>query len=160
MRRAAGASLPPLVPKLRFSGMARIFSFSVAAFLAVAAAAALAPLAARADMPVAPATSDEPSAASDAPPRADAPRRKRERDITLKPIDGAKLALEFGDLAGAKNILEQVLRNDPTSIDGLFLMGFIASGEKKFAEAIPYYRKIIVDHPNIVRVRLDLARAL
>jgi outer membrane protein len=140
--------------------MARIFSFSVAAFLSIAAAAALAPPAARADTSVTPANSDEPSAASDAPRAADAPRRKRERDVTLSPIDGAKLAIELGDIAGAKDILGQVLRQDPASVDGLFLMGLIASREKKFAEAVPYYRRIIVDHPDIVRVRLDLARAL
>jgi hypothetical protein len=86
-----------------------------------------------------------------APRTAYAPRSKRERDITLSPIDGAKLAIEIHDIAGAKKILEHVLRKDLTSIDGLFLMGFIASGEKKFAEAIPYYRKIIVDHRLFLR---------
>jgi outer membrane protein len=140
--------------------MARIFSFSFALFLSMVVLVVLAPHGARADEPVSAVTSGEPPATTDAPGTAEPPRSKRERDMTLSPIDGAKLAIELHDIAGAKKILEQVLRQDPSSIDGLFLMGFIASGEKKFADAIPYYRKIIVDHPDVVRVRLDLARAL
>ncbi len=85
---------------------------------------------------------------------------KKPRAITLTPIAGAKLAIELGDFAVARNILSQVLREDPSSTEALFLMGEIGSRQKKFAEAIPYYRRIIVDHPDLARVRLDLARAL
>ena len=103
---------------------------------------------------------DQAPPAAEAPPAVGAAAPKREKEITLGPIDGAKLAIQLGDFQGASNILSQVLRQDPSSMDALFLMGQVESRQGKFAEAVPYYRKIIVDHPNVVRVRLDLARAL
>jgi outer membrane protein len=84
----------------------------------------------------------------------------KKKDITVEPIEGAKVALHIGNYAVANNILTAVLRDDPSSTEALFLMGEMASRQSKFADAIPYYRKIIVDHPSMVRVRLDLARAL
>ncbi len=84
----------------------------------------------------------------------------KRREITLKPLDAARLAITLGDYKTAAAILEPTLNDDPSSVGALFLMGEINARQKKFAEAIPYYRKIIVDHPNVVRVRLDLARAL
>jgi hypothetical protein len=38
-------------------------------------------------------------------------------------------------------------------------MGECNSEQGKFGDAIPYYRRILVNHPDLVRVRLDLARA-
>lgn len=81
-------------------------------------------------------------------------------EVTLSPIDGAKLAIQVGDFKTAAEIDALALEQDPSSTEALFLMAEINALQKKFAEAIPYYRKIIVDHPDIVRVRLDLARAL
>jgi outer membrane protein len=158
-RRTAGAR-SPFVAETLASGMARIFSFSFGLFLSTAAVAAFAPPAALAGEQTAVAAVGDASAVAEAPPSEGAPVRKREKTIVLKPIEGAKLAIQFGNFQGATTILEQVLRQDPSSLDALFLMGQIESRQQKFAEAIPYYRKIIVDHPNIVRVRLDLARAL
>jgi len=80
--------------------------------------------------------------------------------ITLAPIEGAKLAIKMGDFKTAAEIDALALEQDPSSTEALFLMAEINARQKKFAAAIPYYRKIIVDHPNLVRVRLDLARAL
>jgi tetratricopeptide (TPR) repeat protein len=80
--------------------------------------------------------------------------------INIKPIDGAKIAIAGGDYIIAADILGLVLEQDPSSTDALFLMGELESLQGKFADAITYYRKILVDHPDIVRVRLDLARAL
>lgn len=81
-------------------------------------------------------------------------------EITLPPIEAAKLAITLRDYSTAAKILSLALADDPSSAEALFLMGEIESRQKKFAEAIPYYRKIIVNHPSLVRVRLDLARAL
>jgi outer membrane protein len=81
-------------------------------------------------------------------------------EITLAPIEGAKLAVKIGDFKTAEAIDALALEADPSSTDALFLMAEINARQKKYADAIPYYRKIIVDHPNLVRIRLDLARAL
>ena len=85
---------------------------------------------------------------------------KKPKKVVLRPVDAAKLAISIGDYTTAAAVLDIVLAADPSSTDALFLMGEVNARQKKFAEAIPYYRKIIVNHPNIVRVRLDLARAL
>jgi outer membrane protein len=81
-------------------------------------------------------------------------------EITLAPIEGAKLAVKIGDFKTAEAIDALALEADPSSTEALFLMAEINARQKKYADAIPYYRKIIVDHPNLVRIRLDLARAL
>jgi outer membrane protein len=88
------------------------------------------------------------------------PAAATSRTLLLKPIDAAKLAITIGDYKDAEVILSGVLRKDPSSTDALFLMGEIKRRQNKYADAIFYYRKILVDHPEIVRVRLDLARAL
>jgi tetratricopeptide (TPR) repeat protein len=80
--------------------------------------------------------------------------------LNVTPIEGAKIAIMAGNYVVAADILTLALSEDASSTDALFLMAEIESRQGKFAEAIPYYRKILVDHPGIVRVRLDLARAL
>jgi tetratricopeptide (TPR) repeat protein len=88
------------------------------------------------------------------------PATAASRTLLLSPIDAAKLAITIGDYAKAGEILSGVLAKYPSSTEALFLMGEMNRRQHKYAEAIPYYRKILVDHPDIVRVRLDLARAL
>lgn len=132
-------------------------------FLTVALVACeVAPLAARASEPTtnAPAveqTTAVPVAAGAALPEA---QKKRAKRLELSPVQAVELAISLKQYAVATDILSQMLQKDPSSTEALFLMGEVNTEQKKFAEAIPYYRKIIVDHPNIVRVRLDLARAL
>jgi outer membrane protein len=89
-----------------------------------------------------------------------APATASATTINIPPIEGAKVAITAGDYVVAADILTLVLEGDPSSEEALFLMAELKSREKKFAEAIPYYRKILVDHPATVRVRLYLARAL
>lgn len=59
----------------------------------------------------------------------------------------------------AQQILELILKQEPNSTNALFLLAESDSEQGKFAEAIPYYRRILVNHPDLTRVRLDLARA-
>lgn len=125
--------------------------------MALAAIALASPIAFGADEAV-PATGSDGAANSQSSDRPAS--SKKTREITLTPIAGAKLAVQLGDFAGATNILSQLLREDPSSTEALFLMGEIDSRQRKFADAIPYYRRILVDNPSVVRVRLDLARAL
>lgn len=83
----------------------------------------------------------------------------KEQTRTISPIDAAKLAIKLHDYDTAQKILALILKQEPNSTDALFLMGESDSEQGKYAEAIPYYRKILVDHPELIRVRLDLARA-
>jgi tetratricopeptide (TPR) repeat protein len=79
---------------------------------------------------------------------------------TIPLPDAARLAISLGDLKAAEDILVIALNADPSSTDALFLMGEVESREGSYDKAVPYYRRILVDHPGLVRVRLDLARAL
>jgi hypothetical protein len=81
----------------------------------------------------------------------------RTRQVT--PLEAARIAIALHDCDTAKQILDIVLKQDAASTDALFLMGECNSEQKNFGDAIPYYRRILVDHPDLVRVRLDLARA-
>lgn len=81
------------------------------------------------------------------------------RSLTVTPIEAAKIAIRLHDCKTAEAVLDLVLKQHPDATEALFLMGTCDSEQKKFADALPYYRKILVDHPDLVRVRLDLARA-
>ena len=75
-------------------------------------------------------------------------------------LDAARLAITVGDLKTARDILTIALEREPGSVDARFLMGEVESRAGNFQAAVAYYRQILVDHPELVRVRLDLARAL
>lgn len=61
----------------------------------------------------------------------------------------------------AARIALQDVANDPAAdpIEVLFLGGMIAIGNEDYASAIKQFQKILIDHPSIPRVRLELARA-
>lgn len=61
----------------------------------------------------------------------------------------------------AAQVALQEAAQDPTAdpVEVLFLGGLIAIENQNYASAIAQLRKILVDHPNIPRVRLELARA-
>ena len=77
----------------------------------------------------------------------------------ITPIDAAKLAIKLKQYDTARQIIALILKRQPKNTDALFLMGESYSEQQKFGDAIPYYRAILVDHPELTRVRLDLARA-
>jgi tetratricopeptide (TPR) repeat protein len=81
-------------------------------------------------------------------------------ETAISVLDAAKLAINAGDLAAARDILNIALSRDPGSIEARFLLGELESRAGNFKAAIEHYRAILVDHPELVRVRLDLARAL
>jgi tetratricopeptide (TPR) repeat protein len=70
-----------------------------------------------------------------------------------------KLILD-GHLEEARQILEQVRGKTPDPVQEEFLMGQIAVLEKRYHDAIEIYRNILNRHPQLTRVRLELARAL
>lgn len=61
----------------------------------------------------------------------------------------------------AAQVALQDAAQDPTAdrIEILFLGGMIAIGNQNYASAIARFQQILIDHPNIPRVRLELARA-
>ncbi len=91
-----------------------------------------------------------------APPQTTQPTQKQ---LKISPLDAARLAINLKDYATAQQILALILKQEPNLTDALFLMATSLSDQGKFAESLPYYRQILVDHPDLIRVRLDLARA-
>lgn len=65
-----------------------------------------------------------------------------------------------GQLAAAKGILAQLEHAKADPIQIKFLQGMIAGAEGDWKMAVIYFRDILVDHPQLLRVRLELARAL
>ncbi len=80
------------------------------------------------------------------------------RQISI--IDAAKLALAAGELQAAQDLLTIALKREPGSTDAQFLSGQLANRRGDHAQAAEHYRRILVDHPDLVRVRLELARSL
>jgi hypothetical protein len=70
------------------------------------------------------------------------------------------MAMSAGQVGTAQGILKAVLQADPGATEALFLMGQAESALGRWDAAAEYYRKILTDRPDLVRVRLELARAL
>lgn len=79
---------------------------------------------------------------------------------SLSPIDQAKYLIGVGLLKDAEYVLGRILEAHPDDIEARFLEGTIAAEEKRWTDAIEWYRGILSQHPDLVRVRLDYARAL
>lgn len=82
------------------------------------------------------------------------------RTIQVPLTTAAKLAIAGGDLEGARRILAQELAAEPRSVEARFLLGQIEGQQENWDKAAEQYRIILVDHPELTRVRLELARAL
>lgn len=84
----------------------------------------------------------------------------------MSPADGLKLAeklIHDGKQETAEKILIALEEAPDDSLDKtqlLFLRGLIAFGNEDYKGAVEYYRSIIDVRPDLVRVRLELARSL
>ncbi len=75
-------------------------------------------------------------------------------------INVVKALILEGRLDAAKDIISKLLltKADPTQIS--FLRGMIAGAEGDWGRAATHYRDILASKPELLRVRLELARAL
>ncbi|AIT81968.1 hypothetical protein JI59_20645 (plasmid) [Novosphingobium pentaromativorans US6-1] len=67
--------------------------------------------------------------------------------------------LREGRTEEAASILEQFAKDDLHKVRMQFLKGMVALTRRDYREAINRFRVILIDHPDAVRVRLELARA-
>ncbi len=79
---------------------------------------------------------------------------------SLAPIDQAKYLIAIGLLKDAEDVLGRFLETHPDDIEARFLEATIAAEETRWSDAIKWYRGILSQHPDLLRVRLDYARAL
>ena len=87
-----------------------------------------------------------------------------ERSFELNP-ERKKLALaaehqKAGRLDEAQRVYKEVLRDNPTNVDALRLMGTIALQNERIYEAERLFRRAIANAPDFVMAQLDLGRAL
>jgi outer membrane protein len=80
--------------------------------------------------------------------------------ITVPTLDFVRAAIAKQQYDLARQVLEILLRRQPNSVELNFLLAQVDGSDGKLPEAIERYRAILTDHPELVRVRLDLARAL
>ena len=62
-----------------------------------------------------------------------------------------------GKIEEAKQLLQNISLSKEYEIERLFLLGKIAKSEGDFKTAIRYFRTILDKHPNLAKVRLELA---
>lgn len=67
--------------------------------------------------------------------------------------------LREGKFADAEDLLNQVLKADPQNRQARFLSGMVAMARGDTKRAIRVFRAMLIDHPEAVRVRLELGRA-
>ncbi|MDP3674764.1 MAG: tetratricopeptide repeat protein [Novosphingobium sp.] len=67
--------------------------------------------------------------------------------------------LRTGRTDEAAHVLEQVLKAQPDDQQAVFLTGIVAMAKGDHKRAIRIFRAMLIDHPEAVRVRLELARA-
>lgn len=77
--------------------------------------------------------------------------------VALSPVEAARLLVADGQLDAADQLLSRQDQHDP---EVLFLEGQVAGLRHDWATAEKRYRKILDDHPELARARLELARAL
>lgn len=88
------------------------------------------------------------------------------RSVKMSGAAGLKLAeqlFEKGELDEAQSILLALREANATGVDQTqtaFLLGMIAAQQDKHDAAVHYFRSILDNRPDLVRVRLELARAL
>ena len=77
--------------------------------------------------------------------------------IAVTPIDAARLLIADGQLDAADQVLS---RQDQNDAEVLFLEGQVAGLRGDWPAAEKRYRKILDDHPELARARLELAHVL
>ena len=86
--------------------------------------------------------------------------------VTLTGMDALALAQRLfadGETAEAENILRTLRTSDPAKVDHYqvaFLAGLIAAKREDYQDAENIFRQILGDKPDLVRVRLELAKVL
>jgi len=89
----------------------------------------------------------------------EAPRSQTDtaETLTLEQLVG-QLAQQ-GKLDEARRLLEAAIEAAPDNQQPRFLLGMLAMAEQDYRRAVAIFRAILIDHPDAVRVRLEMARA-
>jgi hypothetical protein len=83
-----------------------------------------------------------------------------QQSVTVGALDFARAAIEAGNYAAARAVLESLLATAPGDVEANFLLAETDLQENKLDAAIARFRRLLLDHPDLIRVRLDYALAL
>jgi outer membrane protein len=83
-----------------------------------------------------------------------------QQSFSLTPIEQVQYLMAVGLLDDAQDVLARFLTDNPDDIEGNFLKATIAAEQQRWNDAIDTFRRILDEHPDLPRVRLDYARAL
>jgi outer membrane protein len=92
-----------------------------------------------------------------APPEADAPAARQSPSAALSLT--VEQLLRAGRPDEAEALIAAALKAAPHNPEARFLGGIVALARKDYAKAIHIFRAMLIDHPDAIRVRLELARA-
>ena len=79
---------------------------------------------------------------------------------SLTSLEQAKYLIDLGLLRDAEYVLGKFLETHPDDVEARFLEATIAAEEQRWTDAIEWYRRILAQDPELLRVRLDYSRAL
>lgn len=83
-----------------------------------------------------------------------------QQKITIPAEEFIKAAIAKQQYDVARQILETLLAKKPDDVEINFLMAQVEADQNHIDEAIERYRQILKDHPDLPRVRLELAQLL
>jgi outer membrane protein len=88
------------------------------------------------------------------------PTGAAQEQFEVPAINFVKAAIESGNYKAARTVLNELLKESPGAVDANFYIGVLERREGNLTKAAKHFRTILVDHPGLHRVRLDLATTL
>lgn len=83
-----------------------------------------------------------------------------QQPVTVNALDFARTAIATGKYAVARAVLETLLVAAPGNVEANFLLAEADLQENRLEAAIDRFRRLLLDHPDLIRMRLDYALAL
>ena len=85
---------------------------------------------------------------------------RAQQSVTVDAYAFARAAIAKGDYALAREVLGALAARDPDDIETNFLLGETDLLDNRLEAAIERFRRLLLAHPDLIRVRLDYALAL
>lgn len=82
---------------------------------------------------------------------------KKKQQIVAQYFREAQSCLQYNEWAKCRMLCQHILHIDPSHINTLWLMGVSFRAERKFADALPYYEKVLEKHSAHTGVIAEVA---
>lgn len=78
-------------------------------------------------------------------------------DASRAPLLHAQQLIQSGDLAQAKNVIDEQLQRDPSNLEAYNLLGMLYTNERQYAQALEAFQQALKLDPNSTSTRNNLA---